>query len=143
MSSRNICPSVPTVPQKQSISPLSLRYPSVNDKKKKKTTCVTDNQMSHVKTGSGYTNKKLLEISSSFLCSATGNRTPVYGVRGRCPRPLDDSTVTVCRTSFSKAGAKVQQKMHMTKYFEKKMQKKCILLQKSFFFTNFGHCLGY
>ena len=28
------------------------------------------------------------------LCSsATGIRTPVYGVRGRCPRPLDDSTI--------------------------------------------------
>ena len=73
--------------------------------------------LSHVKTGSEYKNKKLLENSSSFLCSATGNRTPVYGVRGRCPRPLDDSTVTVCHTSFSKASAKVQQKMHMTKYF--------------------------
>ena len=56
------------------------------------------------------------------LGSATGNRTPVYGVRGRCPRPLDDSTVTLCHTSFSKASAKVQQKMHMTKYFLKKMQ---------------------
>ena len=69
--------------------------------------------------------QKLLEISSSFLCSATGNRTPVYGVRGRCPRPLDDSTVTVCRTSFSKASAKVLLFFHSTKYFAKKMQKKC------------------
>ena len=32
ISSRNICPSVPTVPQKQPIPPLSLRYPSVNDR---------------------------------------------------------------------------------------------------------------
>ena len=51
------------------------------------------------------------------LCSATGNRTRVYGVRGRCPRPLDDSTVTLCRTSFSKAGAKVLQKNQIRKYF--------------------------
>ena len=28
----------------------------------------------------------------SFFCSATRTRTGVYGVRGRCPRPLDDST---------------------------------------------------
>ena len=27
------------------------------------------------------------------LCSATRTRTGVYGVRGRCPRPLDDSTL--------------------------------------------------
>ena len=51
------------------------------------------------------------------LGSATGTRTPVYGVRGRCPRPLDDSTLD----TFSKASAKVQQKLHMTKYFCKKM----------------------
>ncbi len=58
--------------------------------------------------------------------SATGTRTPVYGVRGRCPRPLDDSTVTLCHTSFSKASAKVLLFFDMTKYFRKKMQKKCI-----------------
>ena len=34
-SLRNICPTVPSVPPKELISPLSLRYPSVNDKKKK------------------------------------------------------------------------------------------------------------
>ena len=54
---------------------------------------------------------------SFFFGSATGNRTRVYGVRGRCPRPLDDSTVTLCRTSFSKAGAKVVLFFDMTKYF--------------------------
>ena len=83
--------------------------------------------------GIGNTKKNCLRISSSFLCSATGNRTPVYGVRGRCPRPLDDSTVTVCRTSFSKASAKVLLFFDMTKYFRKKMQFFFILLQKSFF----------
>ena len=60
---------------------------------------------------------------SSFFCSATGNRTPVYGVRGRCPRPLDDSTVTLCRTSFSKASAKVLLFFELTKFFRKKVQK--------------------
>ena len=28
----------------------------------------------------------------ALFCSATRTRTGVYGVRGRCPRPLDDST---------------------------------------------------
>ena len=54
---------------------------------------------------------------SFFFCSATGNRTPVYGVRGRCPRPLDDSTVTLCHTSFPKSCAKVLLFFYMTKYF--------------------------
>ena len=31
-------------------------------------------------------------ICVPFFCSATRTRTGVYGVRGRCPRPLDDST---------------------------------------------------
>ena len=65
-------------------------------------------------------------FSSVAVGSATGTRTPVYGVRGRCPRPLDDSTVTLCHTSFSKASAKVLLFFDMTKYFRKKMQKKCI-----------------
>ena len=129
MSFRNICPSVPTVPQKQPTPPLSLRYPSVNDRN---SYCKGIARVLEIKT------KNCLRISSSFLCSATGNRTPVYGVRGRCPRPLDDSTVTVCRTSFSKASAKVLLFFDMTKYFEKKMQFFFILLQKSFFFTNFA-----
>ena len=29
---------------------------------------------------------------AGFFSSATRTRTGVYGVRGRCPRPLDDST---------------------------------------------------
>ena len=41
----------------------------------------------------------------SNFCSATRTRTGVYGVRGRCPRPLDDSTLLLA--PFSKAGAKV------------------------------------
>ena len=61
--------------------------------------------------------KKDCLIAQTVLGSATGNRTPVYGVRGRCPRPLDDSTVTLCHTSFSKAGAKVLLFFDMTKYF--------------------------
>ena len=73
------------------------------------------------------THKKSGRISVA-LGSATGTRTPVYGVRGRCPRPLDDSTVTVCLTSFSKASAKVLLFFDMTKYFSKKMQKSSIFL---------------
>lgn len=48
-----------------------------------------------------------------FLGSATRTRTGVYGVRGRCPRPLDDSTkvfiILLSRRTrcFSKAGTKV------------------------------------
>ena len=42
-------------------------------------------------------------IIRQSLGSATRTRTGVYGVRGRCPRPLDDSTLLL----FSKAGAKV------------------------------------
>ena len=30
--------------------------------------------------------------TAGFFSSATRTRTGVYGVRGRCPRPLDDST---------------------------------------------------
>ena len=59
------------------------------------------------------------------LRSATGIRTRVYGVRGRCPRPLDDSTI---ETLFSKAGAKVLLFFDMTKYFRKKVQKKRIFV---------------
>ena len=33
--------------------------------------------------------------SRLFFSSATRTRTGVYGVRGRCPRPLDDSTQSV------------------------------------------------
>ena len=35
--------------------------------------------------------QKNLRIAG-FFSSATRTRTGVYGVRGRCPRPLDDST---------------------------------------------------
>ena len=31
--------------------------------------------------------------TAGFFSSATRTRTGVYGVRGRCPRPLDDSTL--------------------------------------------------
>ncbi len=53
-------------------------------------------------------------LDGHSFCSATGNRTRVYGVRGRCPRPLDDSTL---RAFLSKAGAKVLLFFDMTKYF--------------------------
>ena len=33
------------------------------------------------------------EPARFLFCSATRTRTGVYGVRGRCPRPLDDSTL--------------------------------------------------
>ena len=75
------------------------------------------------------TKNKQLPFRIVVFGSATGTRTPVYGVRGRCPRPLDDSTVTVCHTFFSKAGAKVLLFFDMTKYFQKKMQK------SGFFYT--------
>ena len=40
------------------------------------------------------TQKNTAPCRGKELCgSATGIRTPVYGVRGRCPRPLDDSTI--------------------------------------------------
>ncbi len=61
--------------------------------------------------GSAIHNKKADPISLLILfCSATRTRTGVYGVRGRCPRPLDDSTKVVYFRKFrcfSKAGAKV------------------------------------
>ena len=41
-------------------------------------------------------------------------------------------------TSFSKASAKVLLFFDMTKYFEEKMQKKCIFLNISVFFTTFA-----
>ena len=34
-----------------------------------------------------------LWVNPFSLFSPKGNRTPVYGVRGRCPRPLDDGTI--------------------------------------------------
>ena len=80
--------------------------------------CHTLKQVVDIKTKTAWDLKQ-------FLCSATGNRTPVYGVRGRCPRPLDDSTVTLCHTSFLKASAKVLLFFDMTKYFRKKNAKKC------------------
>ena len=39
------------------------------------------------------TKNKRLPFRIVVFGSATGTRTPVYGVRGRCPRPLDDSTL--------------------------------------------------
>ena len=59
------------------------------------------------------------------LCSATGSRTRVYGVRGRCPRPLDESTLLLF---LSKAGAKVLLFFHIRKFLMKKMRKKCKIL---------------
>ena len=79
--------------------------------------------LSHVKTGIGDKNKKLLENSSSFLCSATGNRTPVYGVRGRRPRPLDDSTVTLSYFLFESECKGTTKNAH-TQIFLKKSAKK-------------------
>ncbi len=32
----------------------------------------------------------------ALIGDPTGNRTPVSGVRGRRPRPLDDGTIMVC-----------------------------------------------
>ena len=61
--------------------------------------------------------KKACRIAG-FFCSATRTRTGVYGVRGRCPRPLDDSTQLLF---LSKAGAKVLLFFDMTKFFGKKM----------------------
>ena len=53
--------------------------------------------------------KKRNHTSISLLPgSATRTRTGVYGVRGRCPRPLDDSTKASICAFFSKAGAKVR-----------------------------------
>ena len=62
--------------------------------------------------------KKNLRIAG-FFSSATRTRTGVYGVRGRCPRPLDDSTR---KCLFLKSGAKVLLFFDMTKFFGKKMQ---------------------
>ena len=59
-----------------------------------------------------YTTKKGTSLRS-FFSSATRTRTGVYGVRGRCPRPLDDST----KGLISKPGAKVLLFFDMTKYF--------------------------
>ena len=64
-----------------------------------------------------------------FCCSATRTRTGVYGVRGRCPRPLDDSTEAIYDLTIydvrlaviSKAGAKVLLFFDIRKYFEKKI----------------------
>ena len=57
------------------------------------------------------------EPARFLFSSATRTRTGVYGVRGRCPRPLDDSTLSI----FLKAGAKVLLFFDMTKFFTKKM----------------------
>ena len=45
--------------------------------------------------------------------------------------------------SLSKAGAKVLLFFDMTKYFRKKMQKKCIFLNISVFFSTFARFFGY
>ena len=37
--------------------------------------------------------QSVIHLDSFSSCSATRTRTGVYGVRGRCPRPLDDSTL--------------------------------------------------
>lgn len=44
-------------------------------------------------------------INKVSFGSATRTRTGVYGVRGRCPRPLDDST-KVIRSLFLESGCK-------------------------------------
>ena len=38
-----------------------------------------------------------LSSASRFACSGTGSRTPVSGVRGQRPRPLDDTTIAELR----------------------------------------------
>ena len=51
--------------------------------------------------------KKRNHTSISLLPgSATRTRTGVYGVRGRCPRPLDDSTKASICAFFFKSGCK-------------------------------------
>ena len=45
--------------------------------------------------------------------------------------------------SLSKAGAKVLLFFDMTKYFRKKMQKRCIFLNISVFFSTFARFFGY
>ena len=77
------------------------------------------------------TKNKRLPFRIVVFGSATGTRTPVYGVRGRCPRPLDDSTVTLCHTSFPKSGAKVLLFFYMTKYFLKKIHFLCVFFDIS------------
>ena len=66
--------------------------------------------------------------------SATRTRTGVYGVRGRCPRPLDDSTEVI----FSIPAAKVLLFFDMTKFFDKKMQFICVFLFGTLFVVCFS-----
>ena len=102
-----------------------------------------------------------------FFSSATRTRTGVYGVRGRCPRPLDDSTRSglplngrsglrpkglqralsqfwpppegaMCAPR-TKAGAKVLLFFELTKFFNKKMHFRRIF----FFGTLFVACFMY
>ncbi len=51
--------------------------------------------------------------------SATRTRTGVYGVRGRCPRPLDDSTKALSATGIEHARCFVPRK---------RVQKYCLFL---------------
>ena len=82
----------------------------------------------------GEKNKKKNAIAF-FFRSATRTRTGVYGVRGRCPRPLDDSTQSglplngrsgLCpkghkNALHSKPGAKLLLFFDIRKFFWKKM----------------------
>ena len=65
--------------------------------------------------------KKVTDDSETLFCSATRIRTGVYGVRGRCPRPLDDSTMGTLSIAMSlhcsKAVAKVQQIFQLCKFY--------------------------
>ena len=80
--------------------------------------------------------KSFFTLPFVIFRSATRTRTGVYGVRGRCPRPLDDSTRKCPRQSGKlasagrgikslleqKSGAKVLLFFHITKFFRKKMK---------------------
>ena len=86
-----------------------------------------------ISSGAKKTKKK--NAIAFFFRSATRTRTGVYGVRGRCPRPLDDSTQSglplngrsgLCpkghkNALLSKPGAKLLLFFDIRKFFWKKM----------------------
>ena len=60
-------------------------------------------------------------MMSRFVGSGTGSRTPVSGVRGQRPGPLDDTTL------LRKCGAKLHHFFEPPKFF-------CIFFKKTVFF---------
>ena len=72
-----------------------------------------------------FVSKKVPTNRDFFLGSATRTRTGVYGVRGRCPRPLDDSTKAFCFKSDCKGTTKIRYTQIFLYFFAKKSKIYC------------------